>query len=231
MPRTRSLAVVTALAFAIAVAHDARGQGAKSGGTNQLATQDAPGAEGAKVNKIDALTIKQGAAAEKTGNAAIKGESGAAIKGEDHRRGIKGESGLAHKDAAAIKGESKDGTTGILIGLTPKPEADASMAGDASNAAARKPTMDQQQKAAGVIAPIDHKAGVGVIAPIDNKAAIAPSAGIGPAATRSPTVQMTPLPAQTGLPAVQAPAIKQAAPALPPGGAFGGSALPGGIKK
>src|SRR5262245_5962454 len=159
MPAARRSTLVAALACA-ALACDAAAQG---GGTNQMTTQDTPG--GAKMNKIDAITIKQGAAAHKDAGA------------------IKSESGLGHKDGAAhkdaIKGESKDGTTGILIGLTPKPEAGAAMSGDPRQSPAGVIAPIDHKAGVGVIAPIDHKAGVGVIAPIDHKAAITPSANFG----------------------------------------------------
>ncbi|HTO51047.1 MAG TPA: hypothetical protein VML91_25645 [Burkholderiales bacterium] len=215
MTACRSLALLAALAVAVVAGRDALGQ-AGGGGTNQLSTQDTPGgSEAARVNKIEAITIKQGAADGASKDAAIKGES-RAIKGE----AIKG----AYK-SDAIKGEaSKDG---ILIGLTPKPEADASMSGGGAPGAARSgPSAiigPVDQKAA-IIGPVDQKAG-GIIAPTDMRSGLAPPPpGVvsGPAAVA---------PAQANLPAVQAPGAIKQAPALPPGGAFGGPGAPGMIKR
>jgi hypothetical protein len=255
MSATRSLAVVTALAGAIVAGHDALGQAPKSGGANQMTLQDSAGSEAARVNKVDALTIKQnaaegaahkdGAAAQAEGSvrkgalklnplddAAIKGES-AAHKAAAAHKDAAHKGAAAHKDAAAIKGESKDGTTGILIGLTPKPEADASMAGGAKAPA--------RAGAAGVIAPIDHKA-AGVVAPIDHRARAVsagdykplatpgvPSVGTAQAVPRSAPPAQTALPA-VQVPAVQAPATQQSLPAVQ-SPSFGGPATQGVIKK
>src|SRR5262245_11065857 len=164
MAATRNLALVAALAVAVVAGRDAVGQG---GGTNQLSTQDTPGAEKAKVNKIEAITIKQGAADGASKDAAIKGDS-RAIKGESPRDANKGEASAAIKGEAikggayksnAIKGESS--TDGILIGLTPKPEADAAMSGGGAPGAARSGPS-------GIVGPADQKAAI--IGPVDQKA-------------------------------------------------------------
>ena len=205
MTATRNLAFLAALAIAVIAGRDALGQA--GGGTNQLSTQDTAGREAAKVNKIDAITIKQGAMDGASKDAAIKGE---AIKGSAFK-------------SDAIKGESKDGTTGILIGLTPKPEADAAMSGAGAPGAARSGPS-------GIIGPVDQKAAI--IGPVDIKSGLAPPppGGLAPPPPGVVSGPAASLPAQSNLPAVQSPAIKQA-PALPPGGAFGAPGAPGMIKK
>lgn len=180
-------------------------------GAQDAAQKDFGAYKGRPLNRPDDAAIKQGAA--------IKGEA-AAIKGE----AIKGE-------ARGIKGESQgDGTTGILIGLTPKPEAsDASKANPAALGAgppaaqsggqfkyadpgANLGAQKMQPASVGVGALAPPPPGMGGLAP--------PPPGVA-GSVSVPAVQAPAIQAPAAqLPAVQSPALQHTSPALQ-GGGFG----------
>ena len=176
-------------------------------GAQDSAHKDFGAYKGRPLTPLDDATIKQGGAIKQ--DAAIKGEV----------RGIKGES-------RAIKGETQgDGTTGILIGLTPKPEAsDASKANPGALGAGvpgAQPSSQFKYADPGVNLGVQKvqpaPLGAGALAPPPPGIAGAPNLP----AVQAPAAQLPAVQAPAAqLPAVQAPALQQTAPALQ-GGAIG----------